>query len=98
MPATKSTIPVRLILSLIFSGITVGAIKLASVNLAWSTMLNEVTNAMMTPGQAIERAMIDAPVPWDTPFVLISVGIYFVAWFIILAMVWSTRSGTQRAR
>jgi hypothetical protein len=98
MPATKSTVPTRLILSLIFGAITVGAIKLASVNLAWSTMLNEVTNAMIAPGQAIERMFIDAPVPWDTPFVLISIGIYFVAWFIILAMVWSTRSGTARVR
>ncbi|MGC2620088.1 MAG: hypothetical protein WA414_13675 [Acidobacteriaceae bacterium] len=79
-------------------GVTVAALKIASVNLAWSTMLNEVTNGMMAPGQAIERAMFNAGTPWDTPFILISFLIYFVAWFIILSMIWSTRSSTQRSR
>ncbi|HSY02393.1 MAG TPA: hypothetical protein VK819_09555 [Acidobacteriaceae bacterium] len=98
MPATKSTVPARLILSLVLGGVTVAAIKLASVNLAWSTMLNEVTNWMMTPGETIERMFITAPQPWDTPFILVTAGVYFVVWFIILAMVWSTRSGTNRVR
>jgi hypothetical protein len=98
MPATKSTVPARLILSLILGGVTVGALKVASVNLAWSTMLNEVTNGMMTPGQVIERMFIAAPQLWDTPFILVTAGVYSVAWFIILAMVWSTRSGTSRVR
>jgi hypothetical protein len=83
---------------LILGGVTVGAIKLASVNLAWSTMLSEVTNGMMTPGLTIERMFIAAPQPWDTPFILLTAAIYFVAWFIILAMIWSTRSGTSRVR
>jgi hypothetical protein len=98
MPAMRSTVPARLILSLVLGGVTVGALKVASVNLAWSTMLNEVTNAMMTPGQAIERMFIATPQPWDTPFILLTAGVYFVVWFIILAMVWSTRSGTSRVR
>lgn len=98
MPATKSTVPIRLFLSIILGGVTVGALKVASVNLAWSTMLNEVTNAMMTPGQAIERAMFNAGTPWDMPFILITFLIYFVAWFIILSLIWGTQSSTQRSR
>jgi len=48
------------------------------------------------PGLMIARLFNPMPPPWGILFVSCSIGVYTVAWFIVLTMVWSTRSGVVR--
>lgn len=96
MAKRRSTAPARFVISLLLGAATVGFISFASARLVFSTLISEVTTYAQQPGMMIARWFNPTPPPWGLLYVGCSIAVYTVAWFIVLTMVWSTRSGVVR--
>jgi hypothetical protein len=96
MAKRRSTAPARFLISLLLAGATVGFIAFSAARLAFSTLISEVTSYAQEPGMMVARLINPTPPPWGALYVGCSVAVYTVAWFIVLSMVWYTRSGVTR--
>jgi hypothetical protein len=96
MAKRRSNAPERFVVSLLLGGATVGFIGFSAARLAYNTLISEVTTYAQQPGLVIARMINPTPPPWGALYVSCSIGVYTVAWFIILTMIWQTRSGVTR--
>jgi multisubunit Na+/H+ antiporter MnhB subunit len=96
MAKRKSKAPERLLLSLLLAGTTVGFIGFAATRLSYDILISEVATYAQQPGMMVARFINPTPPPWGALDVGCSLGVYTVAWFIILTMIWNTRSGAVR--
>lgn len=96
MAKRRSTAPARFVASLLLAGATVGFIGFSATRLTSSILLSEVTTFAEQPGMKIARLIDPTSMPWGNLDVGCSFAFYVVAWFIVLTMVWSTRSGVVR--
>jgi Mn2+/Fe2+ NRAMP family transporter len=96
MPKRRSAAPARFVVSLLLAGATVGFIAFAAARLSYSTFISEVMTYAQQPGMMVARLINPTPPPGGVLYMGCSIGVYTVAWFIILSMVWHTRSGSSR--
>lgn len=96
MAKRRSPVPARFVISLLLGAATVGLIGVSATRLSSSILISEVATYAQQPGMMIARLFDPAPPPWGLLFVGCSIGVYTIAWFIVLTMVWSTRSGVIR--
>jgi hypothetical protein len=96
MAKRKSGAPARLLVSVLLSAVTVAFIGFSATRLAYNELFSEVATYAQEPGMAVARMFNPTPPPWGILFVGCSMGVYALAWFIILTMVWQTRSGAIR--
>lgn len=96
MAKRKSGAPARLVISLLLGGATVGFIGFASQRLGYNELISEVTTYAQEPGMMVARLINPTPPPWGALYIGCSIAVYTLAWFIILTMVWQTRSGVVR--
>jgi hypothetical protein len=96
MAKRRSTAPGRFVLSTLLAGATVGFIGFSANKLSSYILISEVATYAQEPGMKIARLFNPMPPPWGALDVACSVGFYTVAWFIVLTMVWSSRSGAVR--
>jgi hypothetical protein len=83
-------------MSLLLAGATVGFIAFSSARFAYDALISEVTTYAQEPGLMVARLINPTPPPWGALYVGCSIAVYTVAWFIVLTMVWFTRSGASR--
>jgi hypothetical protein len=96
MAKRRSTAPARFLVSALLGAATVGFIAFCAGKLAWNLLISEVTTYAQEPGLVIARWINPTPPPWGALYVTCSIGFYTVAWFIVLSMIWHTRSGAVR--
>ncbi|HTV16572.1 MAG TPA: hypothetical protein VME68_17765 [Acidobacteriaceae bacterium] len=96
MAKRRSPVPARFVISLLLGAATVGFIGFSATRLSYSILISEVTTYAQQPGLMLARLFNPTPPPWGLLFVSCSIGIYTIAWFIVLTMVWSTRSNVVR--
>jgi hypothetical protein len=96
MAKRRSAAPARFVVSLLLGAATVGFIGFAASRLAFSELISEVMTYAQEPGMTIARLFNPTPPPWGGLYVGCSVAFYTIAWFIVLSMVWHTRSGVVR--
>jgi hypothetical protein len=97
MSKRRSAAPARFVVSLLLAGATVGFITFSAARLSYNTLISEVTTYAQQPGLMVAQLISPTPLPGGALYVGCSVGVYTVAWFIVLTMVWHTRSGVNRA-
>jgi hypothetical protein len=96
MPKRRSQAPARFVISMLLAGATVGFIAFSAQRLAYNTLISEVTTYAQEPGLMVARLFNPTPPPWGALYVGCSVAVYTIGWFIVLSMVWYTRSGSSR--
>jgi hypothetical protein len=96
MAKRRSGAPARLLVSLFLGAATVGFIGFAATRLAYNELLSEVATYAQEPGMMVARMFNPTPPPWGALDVGCSIGVYTLIWFIILTMVWQTRSAVVR--
>ena len=98
MPASRSSIPARLLVGLLLAAMTMGVIGFLGKYMAANMMLSEVSTMLSVPALTMARLTSGDPSAWSPAFIAWGIGFYWVIWLIILAAVWHTRSGTSRIR
>jgi hypothetical protein len=96
MAKRRSTAPARFLVSIFLGAATVGFIAFSAAKLAFNTLISEVTTYAQEPGLTVARLINPTPAPWGTLYVGCSIAVYTVAWFVILSLLWHTRSGAVR--
>jgi hypothetical protein len=97
MAKRRSQVPARFMMSVLLAGATVGLIAFSSTRLAYNALISEVATYAQQPGMMVARLINPTPPPWGALYIGCSVAVYTVGWFIVLTMVWHTRSGLNRA-
>jgi multisubunit Na+/H+ antiporter MnhB subunit len=96
MAKRRSTAPIRFVVSLFLGAATVGFIAFSATKLSGNTLISEVTTYAQTPGLSLARLITPTPAPWGGLVVGCGIAVYTVLWFIILSMIWHTRSASVR--
>ncbi|HTW49288.1 MAG TPA: hypothetical protein VMD92_15150 [Acidobacteriaceae bacterium] len=96
MAKRRSGAPARFVVSMFLGAATVGFIGFSATRLASSEIISEVISYAQEPGMMLARLFNPMPPPWGVLYVSCSIAVYTVAWFIILSMIWQTRSGVVR--
>lgn len=103
IPARRSTVPERIVGALILAIVTVVFFGFAIQKLPSSTMVQEVTEYVNEPAlwvttQVFPYGQHSGPgeQDWDYVYWPANILIYFLFWYIIITMLWSTRRTVYR--
>jgi hypothetical protein len=96
MAKRRSTAPARFVVSVFLSAATVGFLTFSTARLSYNMLISEVTTYAEEPGLWLARLFNPAPQVGGMLIAGCSFAFFVVFWFVVLSMIWHTRSGQSR--